>query len=400
MSFEFDIAYRYLKSSRKSIFTSLTSIIAIIAITLSVAAILITLGIINGFQHEIRQKILDWQAHITIYGEMRERELNEIEKKLSKLSEVKTYTSFILSQGILITETRSTGAVIKGIDKNEFEVSNIKKTIKYGDWKFENTGIVIGEELAKNLGVFIGDDIILISPKFDETGIGIIPKMKKFKVKGIINTGYYEYDSSFAFIYINDAQNFFNPGIKANGISIKLHNIDDTFKIYSIIRKEIPFYFSVKTYADINKNLFSALKLEKFVMGLILSLIILIATFSISSNLFLITLKKTREIGILRAIGVTQIQIKKIFLICGIYLSSIGITLGIILGSFVLYIIKKYKIIELPSDVYYITQIPVKISTEDVIIIILISFILTIISSILPSHKASKIDPVDAIRYG
>lgn len=401
MSFESEIALRYVKNSRKSLFTSLTTLIAVSAIAISVAAILVTLGVINGFQSEIKKKILDSQSHIVIYGEMNKNELSRLDTILYSFKEIEAKSVFIISQGILITQTRSLGTVIKGIEaENEFKVTNIEKSLRYGKWDLKNQGIVLGEELAKNLGVFIDDELVLVSPKFDSGTLGIIPKMRKFKIKGIINTGYYEYDSSFAFIDINEARSFFNPDILSNGISIKLKDINLTQSIYFKLRKEIPFYFSIKTYSDINKNLFSALKLEKFVMTLILSLIILIATFSISSNLFMITVQKTKEIGILRAMGASKNKIKKIFMICGIYISGIGIGIGMIIGFIILEIVKRYKILELPSDIYYITRVPVEVSTKDVLLIITISLVLTVISSQIPANKASKVDPGDAIRYG
>jgi len=401
MSFESEIALRYVKNSRKSLFTSLTTLIAVSAIAISVAAILVTLGVINGFQSEIKKKILDSQSHIVIYGEMNKNELSRLDTLLSSFKEIEAKSVFIISQGILITQTRSIGTIIKGIEaQNEFKVTNIEKSLRYGKWDLKNKGIVLGEELAKNLGVFIDDELVLVSPKFDSGTLGIIPKMRKFKIKGIINTGYYEYDSSLAFIDINEAKSFFNPDILSNGISIKLKNIDLTQPVYFKLRKEIPFYFSIKTYSDINKNLFSALKLEKFVMTLILSLIILIATFSISSNLFMITVQKTKEIGILRAMGASKNKIKKIFMICGIYISGIGITIGMIIGFIILEIVKRYKIVELPSDIYYITKVPVEVSVKDVFLIITISLVLTLISSQIPANKASKVDPGDAIRYG
>lgn len=400
MRFEITTSLRYLKSTKKSIFTSITTIIAIFGSTISIAAIFITLSIMNGFQSEIRKKIYDFQPNITIYGEMNKKEYDKISELLKKNQHISNTSPFIISQAILLTQTKTSGAVIKGIDiENEFKVISTIP-VKYGSWDFSDNGIVLGQELSKNLGVFIGDEIIIVSPKFESMTLGIVPNMKKFKIKGIINTGYYEYDSSFAFIDINDARKFFNPQIITNGVEIKINNIDKLNEAYLSIKKELPFYYSIRTYADINKNLFSALKLEKFIMTLILSLIILISSFTITSNLFMMTVLKTREIGILRAIGVSADKIKKIFFLCGVYILITGMFLGFFLGYISLWIIKKYNVVELPSDIYYITKVPVKIEAMDIIIIILISTILTIISSIYPAKKASKLDPGDVIRYG
>jgi len=400
MKLEYEIAKRYVKSSKKNIFTSITTIIAIAGITISVAAIFITLSIINGFQSEIRQKIFDSQPNIIIHGEFFKNDFDKIKEILIKNDDIEEISPFIISQAILLTPSRNIGTVIKGIDENEFKITNILKSLKYGSFETDNSKIVLGEELAKNLGVFIGDDVVLVSPKFDLIASGILPNMKKFKVSGIINTGYYEYDSSLAFISINNARSFFNKGLVANGISVKLKNPDKIKDAYLRIKKEIPFYYSVRTYYDINKNLFAALKLEKFIMGLILSLIILVSSFSIASNLFMITSQKLREIGILLALGVSKKSIKKIFIIAGVYMSIIGIVFGFMIGSFSLYLIKKYQIVELPKDIYYITNVPVKVSFYDIILIISISLILSVLSSVLPARYASRIDPAKVMRYG
>jgi lipoprotein-releasing system permease protein len=400
MRFEYEIAKRYVRGSRKNIFTSITTFIAIIGITLSVCAIFITLSIINGFQSDIRQKIFDSQPNIIIYGDFFKKDFEHIKEILLKNTRIKEISPFIISQAILLTPSRNTGAVIKGIEENEFKITNILKSLKYGSFDIGGSKIVLGEELAKNLGVFIGDEVVLVSPKFDLIASGILPKMKKFKVSGIINTGYYEYDSSLAFIDINDARTFFNKDLVANGISVKLKDVERIKEVYTEIRKEIPFYYSIKTYYDINKNLFAALKLEKFIMGLILSLIILVSSFSIASNLFMITSQKLREIGILLALGVSKKSIRKIFILCGVYMSVCGIILGFIGGSISLYIIKKYQIIELPKDIYYITNVPVRVYVSDIFLIVLIAITLSILSSILPARYASRIDPAKVMRYG
>jgi lipoprotein-releasing system permease protein len=400
MRFEYEIAKRYVRGSRKNIFTSITTFIAIIGITLSVCAIFITLSIINGFQSDIRQKIFDSQPNIIIYGDFFKKDFEHIKEILLKNTMIKEISPFIISQAILLTPSRNTGVVIKGIEENEFKITNILKSLKYGSFDTGGSKIVLGEELAKNLGVFIEDEVVLVSPKFDLIASGILPKMKKFKVSGIINTGYYEYDSSLAFIDINDARTFFNKDLVANGISVKLKDVEKIKEAYTEIRKEIPFYYSIKTYYDINKNLFAALKLEKFIMGLILSLIILVSSFSIASNLFMITSQKLREIGILLALGVSKKSIRKIFILCGVYMSVCGIILGFIGGSISLYIIKKYQIIELPKDIYYITNVPVRVYVSDIFLIVLIAITLSILSSILPARYASRIDPAKVMRYG
>ncbi|MCX7905091.1 MAG: ABC transporter permease [Elusimicrobiales bacterium] len=400
MNFISFIASRYIRGTGKNSAATFTTIISTIGVALSVTAIFVTLSIINGFQSEIRQKIMDFHPHITIYGEMNKETLEEIEKKLKEFKEIDSFSQFAIFNAILITPSRTAGCVIKAVKANEeIKITNISKSLKYGNWHNQGEA-VIGEELAKLLGVYVGDEIIALIPKEDYLASITVPKMKKLKISGIINTGYFEYDSSAVFIDFSETKTFLSNQKIANGIEIRLKNPEISEKIKVELKKKIPFYFAIKTFSDINKNLFAALKIEKFIMSLVLSLIVLISTFAITSNLFIMTLIKKREIGIMRAIGISSLYIKKIFLTLATIISIIGTILGFIFSLIILFIVKKYKIVELPADIYYITKVPVKIEFYDIIFIIILTISLTIISAYYPAKKASEIDPVDAIRYG
>ncbi len=393
------IAFKYLKGSGKNSATFLTTLISVIGVMLSVTAIFSTLSIINGFQSEIKQKIIDFHPNIVIYSDMNENDYKKVSKTLMTIKEIEFFTPFIITQAILITPTRTSGCIIKAVSADdEKKITNISKALRYGKWHSKGE-IVIGEELAKLLGLWIGDWVVAVIPQSDYLG-GIIPKMKKFKISGIINTGYFEYDSSSVIADISDGKSFISNGTAVNGIEIKIKDITKAEHIKKMIKEKIPFYMTIKTYAEINKNLFSALKLEKFVMSFILSLIILISTFAITSNLFIMTVVKKREIGIMRAIGISSSQIKKIFIYSALFISAVGIVIGFILSSIILFIIKNYNIIELPQDIYYITKVPVKVEIMDILLVSILTLGLTIISAWYPAKKASEIDPVDAIRYG
>lgn len=404
MSGEFFIAIRYLSAKRKGLFAFIVTLIGISGVALGVGALIVTLSIMNGFQSDIKQKILDAQAHIVVYGSIDNNFIKEMEKFSLQFPEIEKISPFALGQAILTSNGKSVGVVVKGVKiPDELGVNNLGKAIKYGQWtslEFSSSNIILGEELAKNLSVWVGDEIILVSPKIESVFSGIVPKMKKFKVTGIINTGYYEFDNTFAYCNLQDAISFFGLSGSANGVGIRLTKLDKVPLIASNLKSKLGFNYLVRTYADMNKNLFSALKLEKFMMSIVLALIILVATFTIASNLLMMSVEKIRDIGILRAIGASPVFIRKIFLIEGMLIAILGIVVGLILGVGVSLFIKTYPVIELPSDIYYVTKVPVKIEFLDVIATIFVSFFLCLLSAIFPAYRASKINPIDAIRYG
>ncbi|GAB4033765.1 MAG: lipoprotein-releasing ABC transporter permease subunit [Elusimicrobiota bacterium] len=400
---ELFIALRYLNTQRKGLFTLLTTFIGVSGVALGVGALIVTLAVMNGFQTDIKKKLLDAQAHIMIYGNLNKSAYEDVSRKLSSVSGVKAFSPFFMGQAILSAGDRTSGVVVKGITSSEFSVNNLKKSLKAGDWDriiSGKGGIILGEELANNLGLWIGDSVVLVSPKIDESAFGIIPKMKKFKVAGLVNTGYYEFDASFAYCSLSDAQEFFGLAGYATGVSAALDNPDKIFESEQAIKKALGGYYPVKTYAEMNKNLFSALKLEKFMMSLILALIIIVATFTIASNLLMTSVEKIKDIGIMRAMGAGPSFIKKVFFYEGILIALLGIFFGFVLGLSVSWFIKTHEIIKLPSDIYYITKVPVEINGLDLLWTAGVSFILCVLAAIFPAIRASKINPIDAIRYG
>ncbi len=254
--------------------------------------------------------------------------------------------------------------------------------------------------MAKNIGAWVGDEVILVSPKAISTSIGVFPKMKKFRITGLIRTGYYEFDSGMAYTDISPVSNFFGLKGGVNGLGLMLSDIKHADKIAISMKSKLGLPFIVKTYADMNRTLFSALKLEKFIMTIILALIILVATFNIASNLLLMSVEKMRDIGILRSIGAKASFVRKIFLLEGNLVALSGITIGVILGLLISLFIAKYPVIELPADIYYITKVPVQIRLFDVLATIGVSYVLCMLSAVYPAMRAASVSPVDAVRYG
>ncbi|MEA3307178.1 MAG: ABC transporter permease [Elusimicrobiota bacterium] len=385
----------------------ITTFIGIAGVAIGVAALIVTLSIMNGFQSDIKKKIIDAQAHIIIYGQINSGEIDYFKRRVKSVEEVEKVSPFVFGQAILTFKNRSTGVIVKGFDtKKEFQVNNLKNSLVHGKW-FDKKGkskkvpgIVLGEELAKNIGAWVGDSVILVSPKAVSTSIGIFPKMKKFKVTGLIKTGYYEFDSGMAYTPIEPVSDFFGLKGGVNGLGLMLSDIDHADNIAATMKAKLGLPFVVKTYADMNRTLFSALKLEKFIMTIVLALIILVATFNIASNLLLMSVEKMRDIGILRSIGAKASFVRKIFLLEGNLVALSGITIGVILGLSISLFIATYPVVQLPADIYYITKVPVQIKLLDVLATIGVSYVLCMLSAVYPAVRAAAVSPVDAVRYG
>ena len=385
-----------------------TTIIGIAGVALGVAALIVTLSIMNGFQSDIKKKIVDAQAHVSVYGTVRADELTAFKALLGRQPHIAAYSLFVMGQGILSFDDRSTGVVVKGLDTDEeFKINNLRNALVQGSWEAIKTApapgappaVLLGEELAKNLGVWLGDEVILVSPK-SVAALGIMPKMKKFKVAGLIRTGYFEFDNTMAYCGLQTASDFFGLAGGVNGAGIKLDDIGRAAGNAGLLKKELGFGYSVRTYADMNRTLFAALKLEKFVMSLVLALIILVATFNIASNLLMMSVEKLRDIGVLRSMGAGPDFVRKIFFWEGNLIALSGIALGLLLGIGVSVFISVYPVIELPSDIYYISRVPVELKLRDLLGTAAVSYFLCMLSTIYPALRASKISPVDAIRYG
>ncbi|MBI4350768.1 MAG: ABC transporter permease [Elusimicrobia bacterium] len=407
MSTEFFIARRYLLAKRKGLFSMVTTFIGVAGVALGVAALIVTLAIMDGFQSDIKKKIVDAQAHVTIYGRMQPRDLEVVRAALGRDGRLAAESPFVLGQAILTFDNRSSGVVVKGFDTAaEFNINNLENALSRGAWWGEKPAadvpppLVLGEELAKNLGVWPGDDAVLVSPQGASAGMSILPKMRKFRVTGLVRTGYFEFDNTMAYCPRASAGDFFGFPGGANGVGVRLKDINAAPAAAADLRKALGFAYTVKTYADMNQTLFAALKLEKFVMSLVLALIILVATFNIASNLLMMSVEKLRDIGILRALGAGPGFIRRVFFWEGNLIAVTGITLGVALGVGVSVFLAVYPVVELPADIYYVTKVPVELKLLNILAVAAVSYLLCMLSAVYPALRASKVSPIDAIRYG
>ncbi len=409
MSYEIFIGSRYLRSKQKQTFISLITFLSTAGVTVGVMALIVVIAVMSGFESDLKSRILGGQSHVVL---MRHggsfTDYQHILEKVENIKGVEAATPFIYNQVMLRSSSRVSGAVLRGIDPES--AGRVIKTLK--NISFQNNsenstdstpGIVLGKELAKNLGADKGDMIHLISSRGMISPIGHVPAMKRFKVTGFFESGMYEFDGSFAYINIKDAQKLLRMDDSVTGIEIRVNEKDiyNTNIIIDKIDKDLGFPYWAWDWIQKNQNLFTALKLEKKVMFIILTLIVLVAAFNIASTLIMMVMGKTKDIAILKTMGATDKSIRKIFIFKGMVIGSIGTVLGVCLGSIICKVLKHYKIHELTGDIYYFTTtLPVKLEILDVFLIVLAALIICFIATLYPARQASKLDPVEAIRYG
>ncbi len=411
MSFEYFIGRRYLRAKSKQSFISLITILSTAGIAVGVMALIVVIAVMSGFESDLKSRILGGQSHIVLMrhgGQF--TEYRKILKEVEKIDGVKSATPVIYTQVMLRASSRVSGAVLRGIDpesagrviKTLDKISLHNPKTGMGESPDNNVpGIVLGKELANNLGVGIGDTIYLISPRGMISPIGHLPAMKRFRLTGFFESGMYDYDGSFAYINIDQAQKILRMGNSVTGIEIRVDNMYKAREIAQKIVSSLGFPFWARDWMQMNQNLFTALKLEKTVMFIILSLIVLVAAFNIASTLIMMVMEKTRDIAILKAMGATDKSIKKIFVFKGMVIGTVGTIFGVILGFVLCTILKHYKIAELTGDIYYFTtKLPVKLEFFDVFIIVSAALVICFLATIYPARQASRLDPVEAIRYG
>jgi lipoprotein-releasing system permease protein len=396
-----------------------------VGIALGVAALIIVLAVMNGFETDLRDKILGINSHIVLTeysGTM--RNYREVIEDCVRVDGVVAVTPFIYGQAMLKNVESVSGVVIKGLTTGDgvFKAASLGK-MKEGNLNYllekhrSNLrldksiaglpGIVVGKELAKNLGIFLFDVVNLISPMGVPTPMGMVPRMKKFIVVGVFDSGFYEYDSTLACLSLKDCQEFLNMGDKVTGIEIRVNDVYKADSVARAIVMKLGYPYLAKNWMEMNKNLFSALQLEKRVMFIILSLIVLVAAFNIISILIMVVMEKNREIAILKSMGATSKSIMKIFILQGLIIGSIGTFFGCFIGlSIALNVDKLSKIIEnvfkfkiLPPDVYYLSELPARVNYGDISIIVMGTMLISFLSTIYPSWRASRLDPTEALRY-
>ncbi|MHB8770693.1 MAG: lipoprotein-releasing ABC transporter permease subunit [Syntrophales bacterium] len=423
MPYELFISLRYLRARRKQVFLSIITFISIAGIFLGVAALIIVIAVMNGFETDLRTKILGINSHVIVMdhtGGMRDYE--RILAEVSRVPGVVAATPFIYSQAMLKSGTSVTGIVLRGLALEdglkvinlgkirEGRLDYLKEGVRIPNLKPEQAGlpgILIGRELAKHLGVFLFDTLHVVSPAGVSTPLGMVPRMKPFLVVGIFESGFYEYDSTLAYLSLKTCQDFLNMGDLVTGVEIRVDDIYRADSIAKTIAGRLGYPYWSRHWMEMNKNLFSALRLEKRVMFIILSLIVLVAAFNIISALIMIVMEKNKDIAILKTMGATRRDIMKIFIFQGVIVGALGTVLGCIAGLAVAFNLEAlsrfverlfgFKI--LPGDVYYLSELPSQVNFGDVGIIVGGTMLICFLATIYPSWRASRLDPAESLRY-
>ncbi len=415
MKYEWFIGLRYLKAKRKQTFISIITLISIVGVAVGVMTLIVVLAVMNGFEKNLKEKFLGTQAHLHLIKATQEA-FDHYEDVMKEVEEVKGVVSaapFIFNQVMLSSESNVFGVVLNGIDPDRVgKVTDLARNMRAGrlqDLKGESDspGIILGAELAKHLGVTLNDAIQVISPLGTMTPMGMMPKMKRFRVVGIFYSGMYEFDNTLAYISIESAQKFFGMGPRVTGIEIKTNDIYRVKEIGKEIRQRLGFPFCTRDWMEMNRNLFSALKLEKIAMFIILVLIVLVAALNIISTLIMVVMEKNKDIAILKSMGTPSKGILRIFIIEGGIIGVVGTALGTILGLSIAFNLDKivgflenrfgFKIFS--PDVYYIEKFPSQVNPMDVGLIVATAILISLLATLYPSWRASRLDPAEALRY-
>ena len=407
MSFELFFSLRYLKAKRKQGFISVITAISIIGIMIGVMALIVVLAVMNGFREDLMKKILGVNSHLLILSY--KGGISDTERVIQEALEVDgvlSATAVVYSQVMIKNYGNISGAVLRGIDPATVgTVIDIDSMIRGGsvdllkDSGTDPPGIILGSQLSKQIGAVPGDTVTLVSPIGKLTPLGRVPSEGQFKVKALFESGMYEYDSSMVYLSLPDAQDFLSLGDEVTVIELKVKDIDQSDTIGKRIQEKLGYPYWTKDWKMMNRSLFSALKLEKITMFIILTMIVLVGALNIISSLVMMVMEKNRDIAILRTMGASPKSIMSIFIFQGLFVGLIGTLLGLMSGSFLCHILARYKFIKLPPDIYYISTLPVRMEWLDVISIVFGAVIISFLATIYPSWQASKVNPVEALRY-
>lgn len=399
------IATRYLRSRSHSGFISLITYLSIGGVTLGVAALVIVLSVMNGFEVEVRQRIISTDAHMRLatYGDKGMTDWEEAATMVRAVPHVIGVSPYVFEKGMVRIRNQADALLIRGVDEHTLgQVSDLPQHIIAGKLELERegiSGIVLGRFLADRIGAFVGDTVVIFSPA-GMTSTFSTPVVRQFVVSGMFQTGLFEFDDVLGYVDIGIAQQMFLRDGKVDGLEIRLDDLFLADKVKPLLETKFSGQYYVQTWFELRRTLFSWMKIEKWMWTIVLSLVIIVAAFNILSTLIMVAMEKRRDIGILKAMGARDSDVAKIFSTQGLIVGIVGAVLGTIIGFVVLLGQMHYKWIALPSDIYFLDALPVRMQALDFIVVAVIAVLLSYLGAVYPARRAARLTPVDAIREG
>jgi lipoprotein-releasing system permease protein len=407
MDYESFIARRYLRSGQ--FFTSVSTWITILGVTLGVAVVCFVMSMHNGFESEIRSRLLGTTSHISIFplnGSFIEN-YSELTDKLEAIKGVVAASPFIYYKAAVSSASAGDGIIVRGISlEDEKNTSNIARDLKVGDYSFEPIvvdddtipGMLMGSDLAERLGVFLGQSVVLYSLRGEDLHKGSRPRVAKFYISGIFETGMYEFDAQLAYISLASAQKLFKTGDAVTTVHLKLNDVYEATDMAPMIDSILGYRYDVVPWNVLHQNLFTWISIEKKILFLGFILIVIVAAFSIISTLVMLTMEKRSEIGILKTIGSTPASIRKIFIYKGLTIALMGGLFGWIIALAFAYLQNRYQIISLPADIYFISYLPIEIHILDFLVAGVVTFVVCFLAALYPAHQAAQMSVIDVLR--
>lgn len=406
MSFELFISLKYLAAKRKQTFISLITFISIAGVAVGVMALIVVLAVMSGFEEDLKGKILGVTSDVVVSATGPVSDWERVAGEAAKVKGVQAVSPFVLTQALLSSDHHATGVAIRGIEPDlARKVISLGLNMKEGSLdalkreRPTEPGIILGRVLARSVGAFVGDTVTLVSPFGQITPLGRIPKARQFRVVGIFESGMFDFDSALAYLSLGSAQAFLGLGDQVTGLELKVGDIYQADAIAQAVQRRLGYPFFAQDWMTMNRTFFNALKLEKTVMFIILTLIVLVAAFNIVSTLIMIVMEKNKDIGILMAMGATRRSIMKIFVMDGLIIGVVGTLAGLVGGLGLSALLSRYQFIKLPPDIYHLTRLPVLVEPLDVALICSAAVLISLAATIYPAWQASRLDPAEAIRY-
>ncbi len=408
LPFEILVGLRYMRARRKQAFISVISAFSVLGVVLGVMTLIIVLGVMSGFEKDLKEKILGTVSHLVVMNHSSRVVTGwpELMDRIEKFDGVIATTPYVYGQAMISTRGRVRGVVVRGIDIDTAgKVISLPKYLQTGSIEAMATvkdgvgGVIVGKELAIRNSLRLGDMVQLISPQGKRTPIGAIPRVQNFRVVGIFRSGMYEFDANLAYLDLSQAQKFFEMGDGVTGIEVKLSDIYQAPVLGRLIEKSLGSPIWTRTWREMYRNLFAALKLEKAAMFVILTFIVLVAAFNIIISLIMLVVEKSRDIAILKALGATSDKIMRIFIIQGMMVGIVGTLLGLAAGLGGLAFLARYPIIELPPEIYTIATLPVDAHGVDIAVVCIVALTICFLATLYPSVRAARMEPVEALRY-